>query len=271
MDFENQKRPYCLRVDQLFVRHGMHCFRTVRKMLKNKNVTLNGKRIVDAGNLVDTRHDILSVDGEPVKMVPDLYFMMNKRQGTVCTSSEGQNTRIWVDVDPKYLHPDGLGKLHTVGRLDIDTEGLLILTTDGLFSHRLTIPEFHVPKTYLVYLRDYCDEKKRQDYIETFAKGLYLEKEKHGAEFLSKPAELIWLDEENEYCNLVSSNAKIDFNICLLTISEGKFHQVKRMFSVVGNEVIFLKRISIGNLKLDSSLLPGQYRPLTDEELEGLG
>ena len=178
--------------------------------------------------------------------------------------------RIWVDVDPKYLHPDGLGKLHTVGRLDIDTEGLLILTTDGLFSHRLTIPESHVSKTYLVYLRDYCDEKTRAAYAETFAKGLYLEKEKHGAEFLSKPAELIWLDEENEYCNLVSSNAKIDFNICLLTISEGKFHQVKRMFAAVGNEVIFLKRISIGNLKLDSSLLPGQYRPLTDEELEGL-
>ena len=176
-----------------------------------------------------------------------------------------------LDVDPKYLHPDELGKLHTVGRLDIDTEGLLILTTDGLFSHRLTLPESHVSKTYLVYLRDYCDEKTRVAYADAFARGLYLEKEKHGSEFLSKPATIDWLDGENEYCNLVSSGPHVDFNICLLTISEGKFHQVKRMFSAVGNEVIFLKRISIGNLKLDASLLPGQYRPLTDEELEGLG
>jgi len=236
-------------------------------MLRNKNVTLNGKRINEAGVLVDTRHDVLCVDGEPVKLIPDLYFMMNKRQGTVCTSSEGQNTRIWADVDSKFLHPEGLGKLHTVGRLDIDTEGLLILTTDGLFSHRLTDPSSHIDKTYLVYLRDYCDENKRQAYVDAFAKGVYMEKEKHGAAFTSEPAELVWMEKENEYCNLVSPDVEIDFNICLLTISEGKFHQVKRMFGAMGNEVIFLKRISTGKLKLDPNLLPGQYRPMTDEEL----
>lgn len=268
MILNGERRPYCIRIDQLFVRQGMSTFRAVRKLLRNKNVTLNGKRVVDASVLVDTRHDTLMVEDQVVEMIPDLYFMMNKRQGTVCTSSEGQNIRIWADVAPEYLHPKGLGQLHTVGRLDIDTEGLLILTTDGLFSHRLTEPTQHVEKTYLVYLRDYCDEEKRKIYAETFAKGMYLEKEKKGAAFTTEPAKIEWLDEENEFCNLIGKNGFCDFNMCLLKISEGKFHQVKRMFMAVGNEVIFLKRIATGGLKLDPTLLPGQYRPLTEEELD---
>lgn len=268
MLLDGERRPYCLRLDQLFVRQGMSTFRAVRKMLRNKNVTINGQRVVDASILVDTRHDDLCVDGEKVTMTPDLYFMMNKRQGTVCTSSEGLNERIWADVDPEFLHPKGLNQLHTVGRLDIDTEGLLILTTDGLFSHRLTDPKYHVDKTYLVYLRDYCDDEKKQLYRETFAKGMYLEKEKKGAAFTTEPAEIHWLEKENEYCNLIGHPDEIDFNVCLLKISEGKFHQVKRMFAAMGNEVIFLKRISMGELKLDPKLLPGQYRPLSEDELE---
>lgn len=263
----DERKPYYLRADQVFIRQGMSTYRAVRRMLQNKRVTVNGDRITEPGVLINTRSDVVCVDGEPIKMIPDLYFMMNKRQGTVCTSSEGQNVRIWADVSPEYLHPVGLTQLHTVGRLDIDTEGLLILTTDGLFSHRLTDPSSHVEKTYLVYLRDYCDEEKRAAYIEAFSKGIYMEKEKKGAAFTSEPAKLEWLDEENEYCNLVSSNGDIDFNMCLLKISEGKFHQVKRMFAAMGNEVIFLKRIATGDLKLDPKLLPGQYRPMTEEEL----
>ena len=236
-------------------------------MLRTKKVTVNGRQVFEAGTVIDTRSDILSVDNQNVKIIPDLYFMMNKRQGVVCTSSEGRNIRVWADVDPKFLNPDGLKNLHTVGRLDIDTEGLLILTTDGLFSHRLTDPQFHVPKTYLVCLRDYCDSQKRDFYEKEFSKGMYLEKEKHGAAFTAGPAKIEWIDGENEYFRLESSNGKIDLTKCFLTISEGKFHQVKRMFAAVGNEVVFLKRISVGNLKLDPKLLPGEYRSMTYEEL----
>ena len=154
-----------------------------------------------------------------------------------------------------------MGALHSVGRLDIDTEGLLILTTDGKLSHRLTDPTTHIPN-----LRNAVSEEEQKHYVSLFSKGLWLEAEKKSAAFVTKPAVLHWLDNEDEYCTIYGA----DFTICTLTLTEGKFHQVKRMFKAVGNEVIFLKRIAMGALFLDASLHPGQWRPLKDEELRCL-
>ena len=134
-------------------------------------------------------------------------------------------------------------RIHTVGRLDCDTSGLLIFTTDGEFSNLLTRPESHVSKTYLVTLRDSVSLKMQSEYIEKMKKGVMLPEEKKAPEQQSGPADVEF----------------ISHNKCVVSLNEGKFHQVKRMFLAVENEVTELKRIKTGNLELSNNLAPGQY------------
>ncbi len=259
------ENPYEMRLDDFFIRHGFKTFRAIRKMLQTKNVCVNGKRVFESGFRIDTRHDLLNVDGENIPVSPHVYLMMNKSQGVVCTTTlDGWNKSVYTCLPEFLLHPENLPPLHTIGRLDMNTEGLLIFTTDGKLSHRLSIPESHVKKTYLVYLRDPCSDEEKKIYRETFAKGnLFLEAEKHAPSFSTQPAFLEWISENDEYCTFSGS----DFTKCRLTLTEGKFHQVKRMFSAMGNEVIFLKRISMGNLFLDAALKPGEWRHLSEREI----
>ena len=144
--------------------------------------------------------------------------------------------------------------MHLVGRLDIDTEGLLLFTTDGPLTHRITSPKTHLPKSYFVTLRDSESAERQSKIALDFKKGIEIPPEGNEAGALLKPAEIEWKDEKN----------------CILTICEGKFHQVKRMFAAEANEVVYLKRLSIGSLKLDESLGPGQYRELSQEEIDSL-
>ena len=254
-----------MRLDDFFALRGLTTHRAIRRLLQNKVVAINGKRVMEAGCRINTKRDSLSVDGQSVQVIPHIYLMMNKCQNVVCTTvQDGWNKSVYSMFPEDLLHPKNLPILHSVGRLDIDTEGLLIFTTDGKLSHKLSTPEKHVEKTYLVYLRDPCDAEERQRYRETFARGnLFLHAEKKSAAFETKPALLEWLDAEDEYCTLQGA----DFTMCRLTLTEGKFHQVKRMFSAMGNEVIFLKRISMGKLFLDPSLKPGEYRSLSENEI----
>ncbi|MCR5762486.1 MAG: pseudouridine synthase [Treponema sp.] len=261
-----------LRLDELFVRQELSTYRRTRRFLQEHTVLVNGTRILEAGTIIDVRKDILLIDGKEYPLQKELYIMMNKKQNTVCTADEGWHERIFESIDEKYLHPKGLNKLHAVGRLDLDTEGLILLTTDGKLSHRLTDPKTHITKTYLVYLRDYCPPEKQKLYTKRFAEGITVEAEKKSPAFTAQPAAIQWYNEENhneikKYCTLTSSTA-CELTFCTLTITEGKFHQVKRMFKAMGNEVIFLKRIAMGPLWLDSSLRPGQYRQLTEKEVE---
>ncbi|MBQ2081641.1 MAG: rRNA pseudouridine synthase [Treponema sp.] len=264
-DESTLENPYEMRLDDFFTEHGFKTYRAVRKLLKNKNVTVNGVRVLEPGFRLNTKSDSLSVDGESVTVSSHIYLMMNKCQGVVCTTVlDGWNKSVYSMFPKDLLHPKNLPILHSVGRLDIDTEGLLVFTTDGKLSHRLTTPESHVKKTYLVYLRDPCDEAERKRYCDTFAEGnLFVKEEKRAPSFRTKPALLEWPSEEDEYCTLSGS----DLTFCRLTLTEGKFHQVKRMFAAMGNEVIFLKRISMGNLFLDASLKPGEWRYLCEREI----
>ncbi|MCR5606835.1 MAG: pseudouridine synthase [Treponema sp.] len=251
------------RIDRLFVHHGLGSYRSIRTFIRRHIIEVNGQRVTEFGYKVSSSRDKITIDGKELKLLQDVYLMMNKCQDTVCTSLQGSHKRVFDIVDEKYLHPVGLGELHTVGRLDLDTEGLLILTTNGSFSHRLTMPEYHVPKTYLVCLRNAVSDEERKEYIERCMKGLHLEAEKKAGETDVKNAVLEWVDAEEaklEPCSMLDS-------VCKLTITEGKFHQVKRMFKALGNEVIFLRRIAMGNLKLDESLRPGEYREMTIEEI----
>ena len=199
-----------IRIDKYLADMGIGTRSEVKKILKSGQVTLNGEKIKKPEQKINSETDEVLVNQKPV-----------------------------VYQEFEYLFP--------VGRLDKDTEGLLLITNDGELAHRLLSPKKHVDKTYFVKLR----EPLKQEYEAALENGIDI-----GEEALTLPAKL-------EICSEDRKN-------CLLTIHEGKFHQVKRMFQSAENEVVFLKRMSMGSLTLDKALETGQYRPLTQEEIERL-
>ncbi|MBU3850254.1 MAG: pseudouridine synthase [Candidatus Treponema excrementipullorum] len=143
------------------------------------------------------------------------------------------------------------GELHLVGRLDIDTEGLLLLTTDGGLTHRLISPKSHVTKTYYIRLETPVSPEEQKTYSLQAEKGILIAPEGNDEEYLCKPAALTWISPLE----------------CTLVITEGRYHQVKRMMAALGNKVLYLKRQAIAELHLDETLQPGQYRELREEEI----
>mgnify|MGYP002623287064 CR=1 FL=1 len=244
-----------LHLDHILIHNGLGSVRSVKTLLRNHIICVNGVRNTDGRVLVSPTKDIVELDGKALELHNDVYLMMNKPQNTVCTTLSDRHKTVFDLIDEKYRSIKGLGKLHSVGRLDAHTEGFVLLTTNGNFSHRLTSPETHVTKTYLVYLRDKVDEKQKIEYSEKAKAGIAMAAEKKAKEALAKPAALEWIAENEEY------------TACKLTISEGKFHQVKRMFLALGNEVVFLKRLGIGSLYLGENLQLGEYSELSADEL----
>lgn len=244
------------RIDKILAHHGFGSRKDVKKMLRNEYVTVNGKFVYDPGFQIDIDKDKICVEDEEIKLQHDLYIMLNKCKDVVCANKDGEHKTVFDLLDDSLRHKFLGGDLHCMGRLDIDTEGLLILTTDGKLTHKLLAPKTHVPKTYAVGLRDSLTEEQKSNYIETFKKGFWIDREQNEDGFDCQPSELVFKNDEY---------GKID---CLLTIYEGKYHQVKRMFSQMGNEVIYLKRVKMGNLELDQNLELGSYRELTEEEIE---
>lgn len=182
---------------------------------------------------------------------------MNKPSGYVCSSVSDSHKTVY-DLLPlelqNLLHAKRGEKLHTVGRLDCDTTGLLIFTTDGFFSNFITRNENKIPKTYSVILKNPVSDKMKTEYENLFKSGIILPAEK------KSPEEFI-------------DNAIIKFSTqteCFVTITQGKFHQIKRMFLAVKNEVLELKRIKIGNFALEEDMTFGSYRFLTKEEVLGV-
>lgn len=147
------------------------------------------------------------------------------------------------------------GELHLVGRLDIDTEGLLLLTTDGGLTHRLISPKSHVTKTYYIRLETPVSPEEQKTYSQQAEKGILIAPEGNDEEYLCKPAALTWISPLE----------------CTLVITEGRYHQVKRMMAALGNKVLYLKRQAMAELHLDETLQPGQYRELREEEILILG
>lgn len=147
------------------------------------------------------------------------------------------------------------GELHLVGRLDIDTEGLLLLTTDGGLTHRLISPKSHVTKTYYIRLETPVSPEEQKTYSQQAEKGILIAPEGNDEEYLCKPAALTWISPLE----------------CTLVITEGRYHQVKRMMAALGNKVLYLKRQAMAELHLDETLQPGQYRELREEEILLLG
>lgn len=242
------------RLDKILAHEGIATRKGVRKILRVCQVTVNGQTVTDPGLNVNPDKDQIAIDGEVLNLRKNFYLMMNKPKDVVSANKDGLHQTVFDLLDERFHTPYLEENLHLVGRLDIDTEGLLLFTTDGAMTHRLTSPKTHQPKSYLVHLRDAVNSDGQSKIADDFKKGIDVPAEGNEAAFVAKPAEIQWKGETE----------------CVLTISEGKFHQVKRMFAAEQNEVIYLKRLSIGSLKLDSSLALGQYRELTDEEIEGL-
>ena len=185
------------------------------------------------------------------------YIMMNKPLGTVCSTVSDRSTTVF-----QLLGPDVPQGLSAVGRLDKDTSGLLLFSDDGMFVHTLTIPESRISKTYHVWLKEPVSPAQQYDYTRKCSDGLYLPPCEKAPSFTTSPAHLEWLGVMIPELGCGSSSSE-----CLLTISEGKFHQVRRMFDVLGNSVAALERTAVGSLELDKKIAPGHYRRLTEAEI----
>ena len=239
------------RIDKLLSHEGFGSRKDIRKILRNCEVLLNGKRIYDPSLQIDTQKDTLTIDGDAVDFHTNLYIMMNKPQHVVSSTKEGDHQTVFDLLDDSLRTPYLMDKLHLVGRLDMDTEGLLLFTTDGELTHRITSPKTHISKTYYCGLEHPETPEHQQEITKAFEQGIAVGPEDNEEGFTCQPAFLKWKDDSS----------------ALLTIFEGKYHQVKRMFVAVGNKITYLKRVSMGKLKLDPELGLGEYRELEQEEL----
>ena len=215
-------------------------------MLKAGRVTVNGKKEKSAKLQIDEERDEIRFDGQVLEYEEFVYYMMNKPQGVVSATEDSKHRTVLDLLDDLARTKE----VFPVGRLDIDTHGLLLLTNDGKLAHALLSPKRHVDKTYLAQVEGVMT----QEDVETFAKGILLK------DFTCQPAKL----------EIVSVNLVKNQSLVRVTIAEGKFHQVKRMVAYCGKEVVDLQRLTMGTLALDENLERGEWRRLTKEELEEL-
>ncbi|HBF4252893.1 pseudouridine synthase [Clostridioides difficile] len=230
------------RIDKILSNLGYGSRSEIKKYCKQGSVVVNGSEVSNPGTQVDTENDEILFNGEEVIYREYIYLMMNKPDGYISATTDKYDPTVLDLIDLSYLAFEPF----PVGRLDKDTEGLLVLTNDGKLSHRVLSPKKHVPKTYYAKIDGVVTEED----VEAFLEGVVLD---DGYKTMPSQLNILKSDDESEI---------------ELTIHEGKFHQVKRMFESVGKKVVYLKRLSMGNLKLDGSLELGEYRELTDEEVK---
>lgn len=230
-----------MRLDKYLADMGMGTRSEVKKYIRGKQVTVNGSLPTGAEQRVEPGRDEVICRGEIISYTEYEYFMLNKPKGYVSAVTD-RNCQTVLDLIAESSRKD----LFPVGRLDKDTEGLLLITNDGALAHNLLSPKKHISKTYFAKV---SGEVTKEDVLR-FAEGLDIGEKKD-----TMPAKLQILS-----CDGRTSEI-------MLTIVEGKFHQVKRMFEAVGKKVAYLKRISMGELRLDDSLKAGAYRKLTGDEI----
>lgn len=232
------------RLDKILSNFGYGTRKEIRKAVKEGAVKVDGTVVTDSGIHVNPNNSSIEIYGELLRYREFIYIMMNKPAGVVSATYDNKYKTV-VDILPDEYRPFDL---FPVGRLDIDTEGLLVMTNDGQLAHQLLSPRKHVPKKYYALVQGKVDEKDAR----LFKEGVVLEDG-----YKTLPADLTILQSEEV--------SEIE-----LVIYEGKFHQVKRMFESVGKKVKYLKRIEMGDIKLDENLEPGRCRELTDDEVQAL-
>ena len=234
-----------MRLDKCLADCGLGTRSEVKSLLKAKRITVNGKVVTNGKVQVNPETDEILFDGETIQYEEFVYIMMNKPKGVVSATEDNLHKTVLDLIDPVYFKKG----VFPVGRLDIDTHGLLLLTNDGELAHRLLSPKKHVTKIYQVRVEGVMTTEDAT----AFEKGIVLS---DGTECM--PARL----------DILSTTQ--DESIVQIHLKEGKFHQVKRMVKACGKTVVDLERLTMGPLKLDESLALGESRPLTEEELESL-
>lgn len=231
-----------MRLDKFLCQMNMGSRNDVKTFIKKKKVTVNGAIAVSPEMKIDETKDIIVCMGETLQYQPFVYYMLNKPQGVVSATTDKNDKTVLDLLTPFLPNQDKKREIVPAGRLDKDTEGLLLLTDDGALIHELLSPKKHVNKTYLVSVREPLTEEA----CAALEAGVDIGEDKN-----TLPARV----------------KKIDEFTLLLSIREGKFHQVKRMLQAVSNEVISLKRVRFDSLGLDETLAPGECRPLTEAEI----
>ena len=232
-----------MRLDKFLANAGIGTRSEVKQYIKKGFIQINGIPAKKADLSINEEQDEVLFQNKPVTLQTWFYYMLNKPQGVI-SATEDNFQKTVLDL----LRTDKRTDLFPVGRLDKDTEGLLLITNDGALSHDLLSPKKHVSKTYFAKIEGVVTNED----VEIFKRGVVIDED-----FTALPANL----------KIISSGPISEIEV---EIFEGKFHQVKRMFQAVDKKVVFLKRLSMGPLLLDPSLMPGEYRPLTDNELHKL-
>ena len=234
-----------MRLDKYLAEMGVGTRQEVKKQIRQGKAAVNGTVVKAADTKIDETSDEVTISGRNISYVSYEYYMLNKPGGVVSATEDRRDTTV-IDLIKEKKRKD----LFPVGRLDKDTEGLLLITNDGDLAHRLLAPKKHVDKVYYAKI----DGMVTEEDVNRFAEGIDIGAEE---EEMTRPAKL----------DIMKSAEESEIR---LTIHEGKFHQVKRMFLAVGKEVTYLKRERMGTLCLDENLKPGEYRLLTEEEIENV-
>ena len=231
------------RLDKIISNLGYGSRKEVKGFARKGLIEVDGEIIKDSSTLVDPERAVIKINGEEIFYRKYIYLLMNKPAGVVSATYDNRDETVidLLEVDHQVFEP------FPVGRLDKDTVGLLFLTNDGELNHRLISPKYHVDKVYYAKINKKVTEKD----IEAFKNGITLD---DGYKCKEAKLEILKASDEGSEVHV--------------TIQEGKFHQVKRMFESVGKKVVYLQRIKFGDIELDSDLEEGEYRELTPEELE---
>lgn len=229
-----------LRIDKYLADCGIGTRSEVKKYIKAKQITINGEVAKKPEQKIDENKDVVCFKGQLISYEKYVYYLLHKPAGCVTAKQDNVHKTV-MEYFPEEIRAKDIAP---VGRLDLDTEGLLLFTNDGSLTHHLLSPTHHIPKTYYAVL----DKEVPESAVELFKNGVDI-----GDDKPTFPAELVILSEKEAE----------------LTIHEGRFHQVKRMFEAVGCTVTYLKRLSMGSLTL-GDLSKGEYRKLTEEEVQAL-
>lgn len=231
------------RIDKILSNLGHGTRKEVKALLKKGKVEVDGAIVSDSAMKVDPETAVIKVAGEEIRYRKYIYLIMNKPAGVVSATVDNHDETVIDLIDEEYH----AFKPFPIGRLDKDTVGLLLITNDGELNHKLIAPKNHVDKVYYAEINKLVDASD----VDTFKKGVVID---DGYKCMPAVLEILNADENGSEV--------------MVTIQEGKFHQVKRMFESVNKKVVFLRRVSFGPLKLDENLYEGQYRELSEEEID---
>ena len=234
---------YLQSIGRILINNDFCTKRSVKSFLQKNIVQVNKQRILQADFLVNSEKDSILVNNSKLKKKRFIYLMMNKPTGFVCSTESDSHFTVYSLLPKRILkkHPD----IHTIGRLDCDTSGLLLFTDNGSFSHNLTEPSNQIQKTYYVKLKESVSDIDKQIYCKKCKEGIFLKEDKKSPSFTTLPSVLEWKSNDE----------------CLITLTEGKFHEVRRIFENLGNCVIILKRVSFYKFDL-GTLKEGKIKKL---------